>query len=31
MFDAMPAVDVLEGLADRVEHVVLTFEAVSLR
>lgn len=30
-FDAMPAVDVLQGLADRVEHVVLTFEAVSLR
>jgi hypothetical protein len=31
VFDARPAVDVLEGLADRVEHVVLTFEAVSLR
>jgi hypothetical protein len=30
-FDAMSAVDVLQSLVDRVDHVVLTFEGVSLR
>jgi hypothetical protein len=31
VIDAMPAVDVLQSLADRVEHVVLTFESLVLR
>lgn len=31
VFDAMPAIDVLQSLADRAEHVVFTFESLLLR
>ncbi|HYN13585.1 MAG TPA: hypothetical protein VET51_13175, partial [Burkholderiales bacterium] len=31
VFDAIPVIEVLENLADRVEHVVLTFENLLLR